>query len=375
MTGTSLSPDRPGSVPTVVHVRCTGRSYPVLIGHDILDGLAALLKEHAPAARYALIADENVANLYASDVTQALQASGLLVTRHTFSAGEPSKNRDEWARLSDELTDAGVGRDGVVIALGGGVTGDLAGFVAATFMRGIGVVQVPTSLVAMVDASVGGKTGVDTPAGKNLVGAFHPPQFVAIDPGVARTLPRRQRAEGLVEAVKHGAIVDRDYLDQIEGLLPEALDGDAEAIRTVVTGSVMIKARIVSEDENEAGLRQVLNFGHTIGHGLEAASDFELSHGVAVGLGMILEARLGERLGVTKSGTESRLTNVLRRLGVPLELPDRLDKDRILRFISRDKKARDGVPRYVLLEQIGATFHSIDWAQQVSESDVRAVLF
>ena len=357
-----------------VEVRARGATYPVRVGAGLLGELPGILKASAPAHHYAVIADGTVAELYGRGLVEAMEGVGRRATLFSFPPGEASKTRAEWARLTDELLDAGLGRDGAIVALGGGVTGDLAGFVAATFMRGLPLVQVPTSLLAMVDASVGGKTGVDARHGKNLVGAFHAPTLVVSDPDLIRTLPRAARAEGLVEAVKHGAILDLTYLRLVEDGLDAALAGDPAVLHAIVSGSVVIKGRVVAEDERERGWRKVLNFGHTLGHGLEAASDFQLGHGAAVALGMILEARLGERLGVTEEGTARHLSSVVARLGLAVDLPTGTDIDRVLEYAARDKKAVRGAPRYVLLERVGQVARGEGWVHPVSERDVRSAL-
>ncbi|HSG48273.1 MAG TPA: 3-dehydroquinate synthase, partial [Longimicrobiales bacterium] len=301
------------------------RNYPVILEPGVRGRLVELLARFVPGVRrWAVISDTHVAPLHAEDVSAALREAGLGGTLLTTPAGEREKTRRNWAALTDRLLEEGLGRDGGVVAVGGGVVGDLAGFVAATFMRGIPVVQLPTSLLAMIDASVGGKTGVDTRAGKNLVGAFHPPSLVLVDPQVIATLPREERAQGLVEAVKHGAILDEGYGDQVAGLAPAILAGDPDAVQGVVHRSVEIKAQVVGDDEHEAGLREILNFGHTVGHALERAGGYSLSHGTAVAQGMLWEARLGVALGVTAPGTEERLRAWLEPLGIDLD-PGPLD--------------------------------------------------
>ncbi len=348
--------------------------YPVYVSGGILGRLPELLREHAPAHRYALVADATVAALYGEAVLGRLRSEGLTSDLFTFPGGEASKTRETWAELTDALLAAGLGRDAVVVALGGGVTGDLAGFLAATYLRGVPVVQLPTSLVAMVDSSVGGKTGVDLPAGKNLVGAFHPPRFVAADTDVVATLPRAERAQGLVEAVKHGAIVDAAYLDRLDQDLDDLLEGEAAATRAAVLRSVEIKADVVSRDEREGGMRQILNFGHTLGHALEAAADYTLGHGSAVGMGMVLEARLGESLGVTRRGTAERLARIVVRLGLPSR-PEHLPPPaELMAYTRTDKKGRSGRARYVLLEGIGAVARDEGWSRPVPETIVEEVL-
>jgi len=351
-----------------------GSGYPVRVGRGVLQDLPALLEEHAPAHRYALVADARVLEHHGERITGRLAAAGVELTVHSFPPGEENKNRGEWARLTDEMLAAGIGRDGCILALGGGVAGDLAGFVAATFMRGIPVVQLPTSLVAMVDSSVGGKTGVDVPAGKNLVGAFHPPRFVLADTELAATLPRLERSQGLAEAVKHGAILDGSYLRSIVDGADALLDGDPAATASVVARSVELKAGVVSRDEREGGLRQILNFGHTLGHAFEAASSFQLPHGSSVAVGMVLEARLGVRLGVTAPGTAEALEGALRAVGLPTRPEAPVDPDTLLDLVSRDKKVRRGVARYVLLRVLGEVDPGEGWSHAVDPAVVREVL-
>jgi len=241
-------------------------------------------------------------------------------------------------------------------------------------MRGIPFVQLPTSLVAMVDASISGKTGVDVPSGKNLVGAFHPPRFVLSDADFCATLPRAERAQGLAEALKHGAILDAAYFAWVEENAAQLLEGDPDVTAFLVARSVQLKAQVVSEDERESGLRQILNFGHTLGHAIEAESNFLVPHGHAVALGMVLEARLGERVGVTRPGVAARLVNALERLELPTSLSSVPDPDVLLRWASRDKKSRRGIVRYVLLSDIGEIDREGDWSREVDVPEIRSLL-
>jgi 3-dehydroquinate synthase len=369
--------EAPGRLDEVM-VRAGGGTadYPVIVRRGLLDELDALVSRHAPAHRYAVISDDTVAPLHGERVVDALSRTGRAVELVTFRTGERHKNRETWARLTDDLLAAGFGRDSAIVALGGGVTGDLAGFVAATFLRGVPLVQVPTSVVAMVDSSVGGKTGVDTPAGKNLVGAFHPPRLVAADPDVVGTLPRSERAQGLAEAVKHGAILDAAYLRFLEEESGALLDGDADLLERAVRRSVEIKADVVSRDEREGGLRQILNFGHTLGHGLEASSDFTLPHGSAVALGMVLEARLGEALGLTEPGTSLRLRSALAAFGLTTSVPAGTSSADVLAFARSDKKGRADRTRYVLLDRLGEVHHDprSGWSVEVPPGAVEDLL-
>jgi 3-dehydroquinate synthase len=349
-------------------------AYPVLVGEGLVAHLPDLLREYAPAHRYAVVSDDNVAALYGEDAVDRCRRDGMTADLFSFPHGEASKTREQWSILTDRMLAAGLGRDAAMVALGGGVTGDLAGFVAATYLRGIPLVQVPTSMVAMVDASVGGKTGVDVRAGKNLVGAFHAPRVVLADPETTRTLPLEERAQGLAEAVKHGAILDDAYFDRLGEEAGPLMEGDVPATRSAVLRSVQIKARVVSEDERESGLRQILNFGHTLGHAIEAAASWSIGHGSAVAAGMVLEARLGEALGVTEAGTARRVTDTLTRFGLGTVPRGVVDEAAVLGFLGADKKARRGQPRYVLLERVGAVESTRGWSRDVPHAAVVALL-
>jgi len=323
-----------------------------------------------PAHKAAIITDSNVGPLYADMAANAL--AGLDPVVIMFAAGEEHKTRTSWAALTDELLSAGFGRDGVVVALGGGVAGDLAGFVAATYMRGIPVVQVPTSLVAMIDASIGGKTGVDVEAGKNLVGSFHPPALIAVDPDLLSTLPERELRAGLAEALKHGAVADAAYFDSIAdnaGELCQPANAASAGMLALVSRSVRIKAEIVDQDPREHGRRKVLNFGHTLGHAIESASGYQLRHGEAIAIGMVLEARLGEAIAVTEPGTADRIRDALESAGLPTATA--LDPAELVARTKSDKKKRADQVEYALPRSIGAFD---DWTTPVPDRDVLNVL-
>jgi 3-dehydroquinate synthase len=347
----------------------------VLVGRGLLERLGDLLAEHLSVERLALVSDDRVGSLHGERVAERLRADGHDVTYLTFPAGEASKTRKSWSILTDEMLDAGLGRDSGVVALGGGVTTDLAGFVAATYLRGVPVVQVPTSYLAMIDASVGGKTGVDVRAGKNLVGAFHAPAAVVVDPDVLTTLPVEERASGLAEGVKHGAALDAAHFEAFERDAAVLLEAEPDPTAAYLADSIRLKSDVVAADERERGYRQVLNFGHTIGHALEAASGYALRHGSAVALGMLAETEAGERLGVTEPGTRDRLASVVHPLldaaGVS-ELD--LDVEVVQRYLRADKKARRGRPRYVLLERIGKVSAGEAWTREVPDELVEEVL-
>ena len=350
--------------------------YDVLVEPGLLNQLPALLLQYAPAARYAVISDANVARLYGAGVVARLQAAGLAVSLHEHAAGDEAKTLATWSGLVAALLGAGVGRDGCVLGVGGGVSGDIAGFVAATLHRGITLVQVPTSLLAMVDASVGGKTGVNTPHGKNLAGAFLPPRLVAIDPEVLRTLPRRELTSGAAEVVKHGAILDAAHLAEVRRVAPAIRRGDAAVLQAIVLRSVALKAAVVARDPREQGERAILNFGHTLGHALERVTGFRLPHGFAVAAGMVVAAGAGELAGVTETGTARTLAEVLAELALPVAPPDGVSDAELLAATALDKKARGGRTRYVLLRRPGEVARPADgaWTFELPEPLLRQAL-
>jgi 3-dehydroquinate synthase len=344
--------------------------YPVYVEPGGIARLGELVKEHLRGRRVALIADEAVLALYRGGRLGPVSWEGETLT---FPAGERSKTRDTWARLTDALLQREFGRDSGIIALGGGVAGDLAGFVAATYMRGLPYLQVPTTLLAMLDASVGGKTGVDTPQGKNLIGAFHPPTAVIADPDALATLPEREYRGGLAEAVKHGLIADREYFRWIEGETDALLRRDSAALEQLVRRSVEIKAEVVSGDEREAGRRAILNAGHTVAHAIERATGYEVPHGEAVALGLIAECELAFRLGLAAPALRERVEALLARLGLPVRLPRPVSPDALLAAMASDKKNRAARLRFALPSALGETTRE-RWTVEAGEGDVRAAV-
>lgn len=328
------------------------------------------------ADRVVVVSDEQVAGLYGDAAIESLRGAGLRADLLTFPAGEASKSAFTWAELSGRLFESGCGRDAGLVALGGGVTGDLAGFVAATYMRGIEFAIVPTTLLAMLDSSVGGKTGVNTPHGKNLLGAFHHPTIVLIDPDLLATLPLRRRRSGLAEAVKMAAILDDDFFVWCEDEAVRLAAGDPEALERLIETSVRAKAIVVADDPSETNRRQILNFGHTAAHALESLSGLVMDHGEAVALGMRLEARLGEAFGVTASGTAARLDALLARLELDPSVPPEATARSIVSAASTDKKRRAGVTRWVFLERIGAVARDAAgaWSHALEPAEVAAAL-
>ena len=330
--------------------------YRIHIGEGLVaDG--ALLASTLRGRHALVVSDSNVAPLHADGVVRAMQAArpDLTVATHVIPAGESSKTLAMFGGTCDALAALGATRDATVVALGGGVVGDLAGFAAACWMRGIDCMQVPTSLLAMVDSSVGGKTAIDLPQGKNLVGAFHSPRAVVIDPGVLRTLPPRELRAGLAEVVKYGAILDSGFLDWLDAHANALLGLDPAALGEAIARSCRYKAAIVERDPFERGDRALLNFGHTFAHAIEAEQGFDgLNHGEAVAVGMVLAARLSERAGLASHADGDRLQALLARLDLPVALPAGLDPDALLARMRLDKKATATGLRFVLWDRAGA---------------------
>jgi 3-dehydroquinate synthase len=335
-----------------VPVPVQGSEHEVIIGPGILDEVGALVPWPAGARVAAVVTNEVVGGLYGSRLTSSLERAGLTVHEVLVPDGEEAKTLAHLEAVHRELAAIPLNRADVVVALGGGVVGDLAGFAAATWNRGVAVVQVPTSLLAQVDAAVGGKTGVNLPEGKNLVGAFHQPIAVVSDTGTIATLPERERRAGLGEVAKYGFIADPGILDLLEARPQDAAHGDPSLLAEIVGRGIAVKARVVAADEREGGERALLNYGHTIGHAIETLAGYgTYRHGEAVGLGMLAEARLGESLGVTEAGLAERTGALLRVLGLPTS-GVRLDRDAVWAVLARDKKAHHGV-RFVLCRRPG----------------------
>jgi 3-dehydroquinate synthase len=326
----------------------------ILIGSGLLDQCGADIGRALPDRRFAIVSDDTVAPLYAARVAASCAPAAVAVL--TIPAGEASKTREQWARITDALLAAGFGRDSAIIALGGGVVGDLAGFVAATYMRGIPFVQVPTSLLAMIDAAIGGKTGVDTPAGKNLVGAFHHPALVIVDPCALATLTPAHLRNGLAEAIKHAVITSAAEHDWLASNLAALLrDGapDAALAEQLVRRNIAIKSDVVARDEREGGLRKTLNFGHTIGHAVESLSGYTMLHGGCIAVGMIAEARIAARLGIADPSLAGAIAKLVHTAGLPAHAPEAMNAAAILAATRSDKKARAGAVEYALPRSLG----------------------
>ncbi|GAB3545914.1 3-dehydroquinate synthase [Noviherbaspirillum agri] len=340
------------TAPITLKVDLGDRSYPITIGECLLDD-PSLVSRQITGRRVAIVTNTTVAPLYLERLSKALVAAGKQVTSVVLPDGEEEKNWGSLMQVFDVLLSEKCDRKTTLVALGGGVIGDLTGFGAATYMRGVPFVQVPTTLLAQVDSSVGGKTGINHPLGKNMIGAFYQPQAVIADTTTLNTLSDRELSAGLAEVIKHGAIIDAHFFDWIETNIAKLLDRETTAIAHAIQRSCEIKADVVRQDEREGGLRAILNFGHTFGHAIEAGLGYgEWLHGEAVGCGMVMAADLSERLGFIDEATRSRVTELVRAAGLPVVAPD-LGVDRWLELMQVDKKNEGGQIKFILLKPLG----------------------
>ena len=338
----------------IIPVDLGPRSYRILLASGALSAAGSELAKLGVGRKTVVMSDAGIMKLHGAAVAASLRASGFDVTEIIVPEGEKAKTL-EVARMGwERLLEAGCDRTSTVVAVGGGAVGDLAGFVSATYMRGINFVQVPTTLLAQVDASIGGKTAIDHPRAKNLIGAFHQPRFVLVDPAALITLPELEFRSGLAEVIKHGIVLDAAYFEDLENSLSPLLARDLATLMRVVGGSCRIKADVVARDEKESELRHVLNYGHTVGHALEAATGYtRWAHGQAVSLGIVAEARVAERLGLANASTTERQVRLLGAVGLPVTGLG-ASPSAIVEALSRDKKARDGRIPFVLAPEIGA---------------------
>jgi 3-dehydroquinate synthase len=338
------------------HVRGMGAGYDVRVQPGGLVGLGEALRSRSLRGPVAVVTDHTISGLYADQTCDALHRAGFEVSLVALPAGEQHKTLDSVAQLWESFTRARLERSSTVVALGGGVVGDLAGFAAATYLRGVAWVAVPTTLLAMVDASLGGKTGFDLPSGKNLVGAFHPPRLVLADPQVLLSLPKEELRSGMAEVVKHGIIGDPE-LFRLCSLVWEAVLADLDEI---VRRAMSLKVRVIQADPYEQGLRAALNLGHTLGHAIEQASSYGVRHGEAVAIGIVAAARLAEQLGIAEAGLSMEICSVLQRLDLPIEIPPDLNHSSIRAAIGLDKKRRGGRVGFVLPVRVGEVRTGVD---------------
>lgn len=328
----------------------TTQSYHIIIERGCMEQTGTRAKElFKPGAKALIVSDTNVLPLYGERVAHCLSGNGFSCAQFAFPAGETSKRLSTIEQIYAVLAENRFTRSDFIVALGGGVTGDMAGFAAATYLRGIRFIQVPTTLLAQIDSSVGGKTGVDLPQGKNLVGAFHQPSLVLIDPDTLQTLPQRYFSDGMGEAIKCGCIKSRALFDLIQNT------DITNHIEEMIFRCVDIKREVVERDEFDTGERMLLNFGHTFGHALEKLYHFKkLSHGEAVGIGMVMMAEYGEAAGVTKPGAAQEIIRALKKYNLPIE--DDMAMDKILEATALDKKSSGGAINVILLKEIGESF-------------------
>lgn len=348
--------------PTTIAAHHPGGEYPIHLGHGLLDQTGPLLRAQGLRGQVALVTNPVIGDLYAQRVIGSLEGSGFGVALCIIPEGEAHKNLDTVRSLYDRFIEAGLDRQGVVLAMGGGVVGDMAGLAAATYLRGVPLVQLPTSLLAMVDSSVGGKVAVDHPCGKNLIGAFKQPKLVIADPEVLSSLPSSELANGLAEVVKTGLIGDTALFEQMEAYGPAPL-------AWLVSRSLRVKAAVVEQDPYEQGRRLVLNLGHTFGHALELLSDYALPHGAGVSVGLVAAARLSAYLGLCRPGLPDRVERVLAQLGLPTLYQDQPPLQ-VWQAMATDKKRQGKKLRFILLRGIGDVFVT----DQVARADVLAVL-
>ncbi|HHV60408.1 MAG TPA: 3-dehydroquinate synthase [Clostridiaceae bacterium] len=332
-------------------IKLTGHTYPIYIT-DNFTRLGECLKLAGINGKVALITDTNVDRFHSKECIEVLESAGFSVSKHVIEAGETNKTLETVQGIYEFLLTNKFDRSSAVAALGGGVTGDIAGFAAATYLRGVKFVQVPTSLLAQADSSVGGKTGVDFKGYKNVIGSFYQPSLVYINVNTLRTLPLRELRSGLAEVIKHGVIFNEDFFDFINRNISNMFEFDVEVLKYISEKNCELKGMVVEKDEKEQGLREVLNFGHTIGHAIESAMEFEMLHGECVSIGMSGAFKMAEILNLVNKKETERIENLLKKAGLPVKLPD-VDREKVYNNMIMDKKARGGKLTFILPEKIG----------------------
>jgi 3-dehydroquinate synthase len=350
-------------------------SHVIHIGRGLGPRISVDLRRRRLAGRYVLVTDANLAPVHGRRLLGALRRRGLATDLVVLPAGERHKSRRTRDALEDRLIDLGADRATALVALGGGVVGDVTGFVAATFHRGIRYVQVPTTLVGMVDSAIGGKTAINHPAGKNLIGAYHPPSAVYIDVDYLKSLPAREFRSGLAEVVKCGVIADPGLFETLERCADRVLRRDLDLLVRLIESCVRLKVRVVAADPREIGRRKILNFGHTIGHALETLGRYRMAHGEAVAIGMVAEARIAARAGLAPAALAERIARLLTLLGLPTVLPTHFRPAAILQVARRDKKTRLGRIAYALPVRLGAMAHEgAEYGIAIEDTQVASVL-
>ena len=353
-------------------------SYDIEVGYNLAEDLIKDLKNGLVGKlhKFAVITDSIVKDLYAEGICDLLRQENYQVDLFVFPEGEKSKTREVKAELEDRMLEKGYRRDCCIIAVGGGVVTDLAGFLAGTYGRGVPFINYATTLLAAADASVGGKTAVDTPLATNLIGLFNQPKKVYIDIAAWKTLPERQIISGLAETIKHACMADRAFFDYLDTHMEDILKLDREACEHISSENCRIKYEVVMKDERESGLREILNLGHTVGRAIETVSDYKLLHGEAVSIGMAAEVMLAEKMGLLTAEDRDKVIRLLDKAGLPTRIPDYIDREVLVKKLYTDKKVRDGKLRFVLQDGIGSVreFEPGVFAKPLEEDFVRGVI-
>lgn len=350
------------------------KSYDILISYP-LDGIGKMLKKYTKGIKSLIVTNPTIAEYYLETVERSLQEAGFQVFVAQVPDGEEHKSQAEASRLYTKCVEYRLERESIIVGLGGGVIGDLAGYVAATFMRGLPIVQVPTTFLAQVDSSVGGKVAVNLPEGKNLVGAFYQPFLVYIDLAVLKTLPVEEMEAGMAEVIKYGIILDKNFFEYLEEKIGKLREFDSEVLERIVAQCCTLKARVVEKDEREKGLRSILNFGHTLGHALEALTDYKkYKHGEAVAIGMVGACRIAQEMGMFKKEARDKIEHLIGKAGLPGRIGVKLSVDGIIQVLSLDKKVRAGKVRFVLPERIGRVVVRNDVPEEIVRDVVTGLM-
>jgi 3-dehydroquinate synthase len=353
-------------------------SYDIEVGYELSGSLIEDLRNGLVGKlhKFAVITDSIVKDLYAEQIVELLKKEGYQVDLFVFPEGEKSKTREVKADIEDRMLEKGYRRDCCIIAVGGGVVTDLSGFIAGTYGRGVPFINYATTLLAAADASVGGKTAVDTPLATNLIGLFNQPKKVYIDIATWKTLPKRQIISGLAETIKHACMADREFFDYLDEHMDDILNLDKDACEHISEENCRIKYEVVMKDERESGLREILNLGHTVGRAIETVSDYELMHGEAVSIGMVAEVYLAEKLGLLSADDRDKVVALLDKAGLPTRIPDYIDREALVKKLYTDKKVRDGKLRFVLQDSIGSVkeFEPGVFAKPLDEDFVREII-
>ncbi|MFH0874315.1 MAG: 3-dehydroquinate synthase [archaeon] len=335
----------------LVDIKNKIKKYPIIVGNSAASLIKDFIKKNHKNKRIVLITDDSVKKLYETKILEIIKSNNICLI--SIPAGESSKSRETKQKIEDQLLEKKYGRDTLIIALGGGVIGDLAGFVASTYYRGIPIIHIPTTLLAMVDSSIGGKTGIDTKYGKNLIGTIHQPEAVFADLNFLDSLPEEEFLNGLAEIIKIAITLDKELFSFIEKNNKQISAKEKEVLLHIIKRSIELKKDIVEKDVEESGLRQIINFGHTFGHALEAYSQYKIKHGYGVSLGISVEAKIAVLTGDLKKEREKRIISLLKSFNLPTKINSAVDSNKIIKIMEADKKATNQKPRFIILKEIG----------------------